>query len=439
MNAQPHLKVATYTPDPKLRVPKQFKPDRSIYDGPFQYWTRSMMRDHPQKFNETSLTPTAKDLELISRMAYESDELADNLAAAILSSKGLAKLFEKGLKEGLASLENPPPELSAFLEYYEQVPEWAYFPNLMGEEAWRKANEEQEGLGQIQLPNFLLDGLGMSQGFFIGANYPAVGRSIVGTGSIAKGAGRMEQTMKWGDDLFGGVKAFEQGGSAVRSSAKVRLAHAFARIQATRNTEWDENYYGLPISDFDNMVFFGGIFTLVDIMSGALKEEHVAFGRAAVTSIQYLLGAPEFLVRMPLEEKSRFFVMVIAHLDDSPETAREVVKNFYSDEAYFRGSKTIKEKVSKELTFFLANLNTRFVYGNEMADNVGLSQYHRGIHVPTVSKGAKWLLSKLKRKHLTWAFIQGKKVVDLLPKKTFTPDVSKTVYRGSFGAFEGED
>lgn len=89
------------------KLPKQFKPNRIIEDGPFGPWVEKTLK-RSTDLNLESLVPTKSDLALISKLAFQTDDLGNNLADAILKDRKIAHQLEKGLAEGIASLESPP-------------------------------------------------------------------------------------------------------------------------------------------------------------------------------------------------------------------------------------------------------------------------------------------------------------------------------------------
>ncbi len=362
------------------RIPKQFKAYRAISDGPFAYWVDGIVSS--SNLTMADLKPTEKDLELISRLAYQRDEVGDRLAALILKDHRVAKQLDQGLDKGIASLDNPAPELVKFLEHYENIPDWAYLPDL--KKFVLCSRSENVSIAKKIAPPFFLDGFAMAAGFFIGANYPGVGHSIVSTGSVARGSIRMNQTMQYVDDMMN-VKDFQPFGKAVRSNAKVRLAHAFARTQIVRAGKWDVDYYGEIISEFDNLIFLSGLTYLYTFAGkfGIRKRGKQAL-KIQLKAMQYLLGAPKELVTMSLEDNMRLFVMVVAHLDDSPHTARQVVRAFQNN-TYFRPTDTLGGKVKRELSFLTANLFSRTFWGNGMADEIGLNKTYYGLPLNTIA------------------------------------------------------
>lgn len=297
-------------------------------------------------------------------------------------------------------------------------------------------------------PIFLLDGVAMAAGFFVGANYPAVGQSIVATGSVASGSSRMKQTMQYVDDMVN-VNDFEQFGKAVQSNAKVRLAHAIARKQIERSGLWDREYYGEIISDFDTMIFLSGITLQKDLLKDAeLSERAIESMRIQAKAMQYLLGAPKEIVTMQLQDNKRFFVIVVAHLDDSPETARKVVQAFRDNE-YFRPTKTLKEKLSREMAFLTANLVTRVSWGNVMADSIGLDKKMFGLPLESIAnvmseppqalmKLIPMLIGFNKKLNKLRKAIPNFRSRDESAYQEKSPEVSLSPYKGSYGVFKSK-
>ncbi len=425
-------------------LPRQFKPERPIEDGPFYPWVKLAMRWFPD-LKRSDLDPNEADLELISRLAYQNDELANQLAAEIMKNGLLANELEKGLSKGLASLENPPQILADYLAYYEALPEFLErYQTKNKKNKNQKSKQNQSSTMAINdVPVVLGDAVAMSVGFFVGANYPAVGKSIVSTGSVASGSNRMVQTLNFVGDVYGAT-AFELFGSGIQACAKVRLAHAFARMQIERKGDWDTSYYGLPISEFDNMIFLSGVFASVVLRSGG----DASLIESRVRGIQYGLGAPKELLELNAAETFRFFNMCLAHLDDSPETAREVVKNFYENE-YFRPTDTLKGKINRELSLELANLLSRVLFGNKMADDIGLGRWYRNIYLPWVAislravstVGVRRMELILKIYMLAYKILKKASVTkpvkaNRVSTKRKQKD-KKSSYIGSFGVFKG--
>ncbi len=431
----------------KLRIPGQFKPDRPIADGPFGPWAEAVLRqsDH---ITRQRLEATPDDLKLVSRLAYQRDKLGDDLAELLLSDRSVGRQFEQGLVQGIDSLDKPPAALVAFLEYYENIPDWAYLPEL--KEFLASSTRVGATAARYAMPDFALDGLAMATGFFVGANYPAVGQALVATGSVAAGTSRMQQTMNYVEDLVD-IRGFLPFGKAIQSSAKVRLAHAFARRQIEKSGLWDKDYYGEIISEFDNMIFMSGLTLVPDLPAYArLSDRSKQAMKLQTKGMQYLLGAPRELVEMPIEENQRFFAMVVSHLDDSPHTARQVVKAFREND-YFRPTDTVQGQVSRELSFLTANMITRIGWGNAMADSIGLERRFMGLdlaaiadrinHPPDIVRILAPLASEIGKRIEDRArrVVQRSRVVRqvakrLAPRALPAAD-EKLLYRGSYGAF----
>ena len=428
-------KEDTKTKKGSLRLPQQFKPERGVFDSAFHVWVQQTI-DICDGMTEEMLVPTQEDLELVSKLAYQTDEIGTQLAAAIIKDRSLAKELDKGLKEGSHTLENAPKVLLDFLDHYENIPDWAYVSDLND---FMATMPEKEG-PSFSPPTFLADGLAMAAGFFVGANYPSVGKSLTTTGSVKGGTMRMKQTMDFVDNISD-IAQFQPHGDAVVACAKVRLAHGFARHIIEKKGTWDKDYYGDIISDFDNMIFMSGIL-LVEDRNKNLDERILQSIRIQLSGVQYLLGAPKELVCMSPFEAKRFFTMVVAHLDDSPDTASQVVEAFINNK-YFRPDKTWQGKLSKEASFMTANLITRLSWGNEMADSIGLKETVYGVPLAkiadTVNAPPKVLSSTVERlEPLLMQNPVAKKINPLLKKAVMkvVSTVSANFEKSSGGAAE---
>lgn len=419
----------------QAKIPGQFNLHRPIEQGAFYPWVQLMCK-WIRFISEEDLKPSNADLALISKLAYQTDDLANNMADALMRDHSLAGQLEEGLAYGIDHLDNPTGVLREFLQFYEDLPE--------------KINLKQSKGSGYHPPRFIenssafrifSDGMAMSVGFFIGANYPAVGKSLVTTGSVANGSLRMKQTLKFFEDVSR-PNAFEKHGIGVQACAKVRLAHAFARRQIVKKGVWDENYHGVPISEFDNMIFLSGLF-MSSMMQTTGKD---SFAEKRVRGIQYGLGAPNELLDLSAREISRFFVMCLAHLDDSPETALQVVKNFHEND-YFRPTNTAREKFNREFSLTVANVASRVLYGDAMADSIGLSPWYRGAYLPLIAGSSRMLttIAMHQQQPLLKLFYAIYKPIYKLaahnnPGNSASSSVSNKAaskYQGSFGMFKG--
>ncbi len=432
----------------QYRLPTQFKPDRPISEGPWKAYIDSSIARHPT-LTMDDLEPTPADLELISKLAFSRDELADNLATLIFEDRCVAQQLEKGLAEGIASLDNPPKALVDFLDYYENMPDWTYMPELKKRMATKTGQKFLHAKRRTKVKHPFVqaaeDGGRLTAGFFVGAYYPAVGQSIVITGSVAKGSNRVIQTFKFFDDTSD-VRDFMPHGLAVQAGAKVRLGHAFARKQIEKSGKWDKDYYGEIISNFDNMIFASGIVLGVDaIQSPAFKKYGVDPGKAMV----YFLGAPKELIQLDHADIYRFFLMCVSHLDGSPDTASQVYQSFRNNEHY-RAEETIEDKFYKELTYFFANLMTRIVWGNEIASQITMEKTSFGIPMAPLatylskqvnkkpSEGTKIIIQYTRKLLPTVKKVSSNKLVKRVSKiRLVKRKYAKPAdpYSGSFGMF----
>ena len=103
-NAQTKKDLNTY------KLPHQFKPDSVVEDGPFGPWVEKTLK-RSSDLSIDSLVPTESDLALISKLAFQTDDLGNNLADAILKDRKIAHQLEKGLAEGISQVD----ELSFYL------------------------------------------------------------------------------------------------------------------------------------------------------------------------------------------------------------------------------------------------------------------------------------------------------------------------------------
>jgi hypothetical protein len=414
------------------RIPGQFNPRRSIEDGPFATYVRTTQRAVPA-LRTMDLEPNDEDLKLVSALAYETDALADALALAIRHEPPLAAQLEKGLAEGIATLTDPPDVLVKYLDYYENIPAWADYGSLAARAIgpdWQDFEDARVPLTRIPTVRVFLDAVALASGFYVGANYPAVGQSLLATGAVEKGNSRIVQTARWAEETFETPGSLARFGVGIQSSAKVRLAHAFARQQIAEWGRWDEDYYGKPISAFDNMVFLSALLLLPDIVtaSGApVDPRWIELRRVQTRTVQYLLGAPQRLVTMPDDQMKRFFVVVVGHLEQSPDTARAVT-HAIRHSPHFRPVASLRDRIQKTMTLLVANMFVRQTWGNTMANAIGLETRWMGVPMRWLSRMFFRWIPRMLRPFIGLAARMG--------RRTRVLD-DGTTYRGSAGNFTG--
>jgi hypothetical protein len=178
--------------------------------------------------------------DLMAEMLYVADPLAD---AVIVEMDRLGKearrFINAGLADGVGSLTDPPPAISAWLRALETVPDWIDLAALeAGEAGYLSVNPLWANLAEVS--SKLSD---------VYAS-PPIAKLLVQTGQLATMAPRrLAETGMWQAQSRapGGLL---RGAPGYVQTAQVRLLHARVRATALKHG-WDSEEWGVPINQVD--------------------------------------------------------------------------------------------------------------------------------------------------------------------------------------------
>src|SRR5690606_1784965 len=164
-------------------------------------------------------------VELISTATMLGDTVADPLAAlsATHSVSGLIRMVRTACREGLDAVPDAPPELVAFINAMETVPEWLDMDLV------------RRGAKEARLPAALLAPF-ITRGAFIATftnTYAALPMALTGALSGRRAARRVNETSNFftGTTLPG---ALDRHGPGFEAAAMVRLMHSMVRYNALK-------------------------------------------------------------------------------------------------------------------------------------------------------------------------------------------------------------
>nr|WP_170134275.1 oxygenase MpaB family protein [Murinocardiopsis flavida] len=168
------------------------------------------------------------------------DPLADAVIAEMdtLGKEG-RRILNAGLADGLASLTERPPAITALLRQLETVPEWVN-PDML----------RQGEVSLLSIPMMWFELSAITSALVHTYSSPAIARLLVQTGRLTSMAPRrlMETTMWAGQTTMPG--GLLRGAPGYQSTAQVRLLHARMRTGANKRG-WDTAEWGVPINQVD--------------------------------------------------------------------------------------------------------------------------------------------------------------------------------------------
>lgn len=178
--------------------------------------------------------------DLMAEMLQVGDPLADAVISEINElGKPAREELNKGLTDGLDTLDDPPPAVAAFLAHLENVPECVYHDSLVA-----------GNVASLSIPPLWATLSSAASQLIHTYASPSISRLLVQTGPMATMAGRrVAETGLWElqTKVPGGLL---RGGPGYVHTAQVRLLHA--RVRATTMKHgWDHLEWGLPINQVD--------------------------------------------------------------------------------------------------------------------------------------------------------------------------------------------
>ncbi|MCY1341874.1 hypothetical protein D9M69_278420 [compost metagenome] len=182
----------------------------------------------------------AEATALVMEMASSADPLADAAIAALNSGQaGHPAILQAGLREGRASLSNPPEAIDALLRQAESMPPW------VDPERIRRGGEAYLSIGALWTSISLGPG-SLAHTY----SSPAIASVLMATGNLdAQSPRRLLETAVWQQQTLrpGGLVA---GAPGYIHTLQVRILHARVRVGLLARG-WDTTQRGMPISQLD--------------------------------------------------------------------------------------------------------------------------------------------------------------------------------------------
>jgi hypothetical protein len=219
-------------------------------------------------------------------------------------------LFELAVDQGIAAVDDPPPELTAFFASVDAVPYWV--------------DPQQLALASRVIGRSgVVGNIALSMGALLGG-YLAhrVVKVLVGGELERLAPRRVAETMLWFVQATapGGLERFAPG---FRSTLRVRLMHAMVRAGMSRRADWDWEAWDHPVNG--GQVLGTQVFFAVAQIAGsqALGMHWSGEEKAAVYSffryVGYLLGAPVELLPATERDYWRLFWLQISYELSDPD------------------------------------------------------------------------------------------------------------------------
>lgn len=190
-----------------------------------------------------TVRPTYSEAAAFKAFENHCDPVADDFVAAMRRAGGnVGRVqLEQALEHGIDSVDNPLPELVAFIEALAVVPDWVDYEKL-----------DRAGQAMARLPLHMIFMLTVSLGFPLSYISSRI-NEVLACGDLDKRAGaRVAETIGWivHCSSLGGMQRFGEG---FKATARVRIVHAYIRA-GVRSKGWDADVLGEPINQLHQMI-----------------------------------------------------------------------------------------------------------------------------------------------------------------------------------------
>jgi hypothetical protein len=185
--------------------------------------------------------PSPEEWHVLGERLTVGDEPMDGVVEwmAEAGAEQTRPLFERALRDGIASVPDAPEPLRAFFDTYERLPDWVDMDLVRkGQRALRRGGAD----GMYVARDVSLLG---------GYQFSGFNKTLLRTGALEKGSNkRFAETMQWAMDVIaeGGL---EHLGVGYRSTIRVRLIHSFVRRHVSAMPDWRADEWGLPVNQTD--------------------------------------------------------------------------------------------------------------------------------------------------------------------------------------------
>lgn len=185
-----------------------------------------------------SVRPTRAQARAFAKFAHTCDPVADDLVAAMRRDRLRVRTqFEQALEHGIETVDDPAPEVAAFIATLDDVPFWVDYDKL-----------DLAARAIARMPMSTL--MAFTTAIAFPATYvsPRVNDVLLRGGDLAKrAAGRIVETVSWSMDCTapGGMERF---GAGTKNTARVRVVHAYIRAGIDRVDDWNIDTHGRPVN-----------------------------------------------------------------------------------------------------------------------------------------------------------------------------------------------
>ena len=202
------------------------------------------------QFTDQNFIPTYDDYLTLNQSLFTGDVAMDQVMQWVMENpRRNRKLFETSLYQGVEKLDVDEPILTEFFNLVTTPPAW------LEPEKLTTAVNFTHRLGHNT--TFIL----RDAALMVGYQFPGFNQPLIMTGALSQYAGkRLAETQKWWLDV-NQHHSFERFNTGFTSTIYVRFIHSLVRFQLNKSKDWDHEFWGTPINQYDqamtNIAFSG--------------------------------------------------------------------------------------------------------------------------------------------------------------------------------------
>lgn len=320
-----------------------------------------------------------------------------DLQASGLSSAEAKSVYERAIRHGIDSVEDPPAGLVDLFRQVEQVPDWVEWSQLQrGSVAyWRS--------GKLVVMCLAYAAIGAGFRTYGGSRELVMSQRLIERDQVGR---RLIETLRWAANATrpDGMRRF---GDGFRMTMNVRFIHAAVRYHCTRSAHWDWDDWGVSVDNADAVYTMGSLFT--ESVVDALAKVGIELAPAEVDDIValwryigHVMGIPEevnFTNWDDLRRKSEVIRLLEHPADEGCRTLMRSLTDYMCEEK-IEGYQVLPRFLDDRLT---SDQKRRLTYGlmrgwagDEICEQIGVPN-SRLRHLVTAAKPFLFLKDRVRR------------------------------------------
>jgi len=269
--------------------------------------------------------PTPQEWHVLGERLTVGDEPMDRLVEwmAATGMEQTRPLFERALRDGIASVPDAPEPLREFFGTYETLPAWVDMETV------RK--------GQRALRRGGADGMYIARDVSLlgGYQFSGFNKTLLRTGALEKGSNkRFAETMQWAMDVIaeGGLEPL---GVGYRSTIHVRLIHSFVRRHVSAMPDWRADEWGLPVNQTDMAATLVGALVAPAVgvagMGVVLSPSEYRAVAHLTRYVGWLIGVEDRWLPRSFRDSVRVLAHTLSALAEPDESSRQLAAPMVQD------------------------------------------------------------------------------------------------------------